>query len=216
MSQPVMVFDRRRFAVLVASLALLGEAPVPSASTDEAARTFAASGARTAAVQSYRSKLHVDFALRSFPYLRFHLEGRMDYRRPNIYSVHFDHVPWFGKGFEDIKADPLQPATWIEHYDVTSIGHSGDRTLVEMRDKVAGNVKGVHAELDPDGLRRIQFLYVNGGNINVEVNPSVVDGVPVPATEDADIRLPAYHVVAHASFSDYTIVTDANKADGAR
>lgn len=216
MSIRIMVFDLWRFGAFAASLALLGEAPVASAPTDEAARAFAASGARTAAVQSYRSKLHVDFALRSFPYLKFHLEGRMDYRRPNIYSVHFDHVPWFGKGFENIKADPLQPATWIEHYDVTSIGHAGDRTLVEMRDKVAGNVKGVHAELDPDGLRRIQFLYVNGGNINVEVNPSVVDGVPVPATEDADIRLPAYHVVAHASFSDYTIVTDATKADGAR
>ena len=206
----------RRLAVFAASIALLGEAPAPSAPLDEAAHVFAASGARTSAVQSYTSKLHVDLALRSFPYLKFHLDGHMDYKRPNIYSVHFDHVPWFGKGFENIKADPLQPATWIEHYDVTRIERSGERTLVEMRDKITGNVKAIHAELDGDGLRKIQWHYVNGGKINVEVNPSLVDGVPVPLTEDADIKLPAYHVVAHATFSDYKIVTDSPKADASR
>jgi hypothetical protein len=42
----------------------------------------------------------------------------------------------------------------------------------------------------------------------VRVNPTNVDGIPVPATEDADIKLPAYHVVAHATFTDYKIVTD--------
>jgi hypothetical protein len=188
---------------------MLAEAPGPSAPSEEAARIFAVSGARSAPVQSYTSKLHVDFALRTFPYVKFHLEGRIAYKRPNLYSVHFDHVPWFGKGFEDMKMDPLQPQTWPEHYDIASIAHEGDRTHVEMRDKVAGNIKDVHAELDADGLRRIRWHYVNGGQIDVHVNPVVVDGVPVPASEDAEIKLPAYHVVAHATFSDYAIVRDS-------
>jgi hypothetical protein len=81
-----------------------------------------------------------------------------------------------------------------------------------MRDKVAGNIKGIHAELDADGLRRIEWKYVNGGNIDVRVDPTIVAGVPVPATEDAEIKLPAYHVVAHATFSDYKIVTDGSTA----
>ena len=196
-------------ALLFAFAGLLAEAPGPSAPAEEAAKIFAVTGARSAPVQSYTSKLHVDFALRSFPYLKFHLEGRITYKRPNLYSVHFDHVPWFGKGFEDMKMDPLQPQTWPEHYDVASVSRSGDRTDVEMRDKVAGNIKGVHAELDMDGLRRIAWTYTNGGNIEVRVNPVVVDGVPVPSTEDADIKLPAYHVVAHATFTDYAIVRDA-------
>jgi hypothetical protein len=198
-----------RAALIVASIGMLAEAPGPAARSEEAARLFALSGQRTAPVQSYTSKLHVDFALRSFPYLKFHLEGHIEYKRPNLYSVHFDHVPWFGKGFENMKMDPLEPQTWPEHYDVASIAHEGERTLVEMRDKVAGNVKAIHAELDGDGLRRIQWHYVNGGKIDVQVNPVVVDGIPVPASEDADIKLPAYHVVAHATFSDYKIVTDS-------
>jgi hypothetical protein len=196
---------------LVATTALLAEAPA-----EEASRTFAASGARTASVKSYTSKLHVDLALRSFPYLKFHLNGTMTFAKPNLYSVHFEHVPWFGKGFENIKADPLQPSTWPEHYDVTSIEHHGERTVLEMKDRTAGNVKGVHAELDPDGLRRIQWLYVNGGNIDVHVTPGTVDGVPLPAVEEADIKLPAYHVFAHATFSDYNVVSETAAADGGR
>jgi len=35
----------------------------------------------------------------------------------------------------------------------------------------------------------------------------------VPSTEDADIQLPTYHIVCHATFTDYKIVTDA-AADG--
>jgi hypothetical protein len=194
-----------------AAVALLAEAPA-----DEAMRTFATTGARTASVRSYTSKLHVDFALRTFPYLKVHLEGRIQFERPNLLSVHFDHVPWFGKGFENIKADPLEPGTWPQHYDVTSIAHTGDRTLLEMKDKVSGNIKDVHAEIDNDGLRRIQWLYDNGGDIDVRITENAVNGVPLPASEDADIRLPGYHVVAHATFSDYQVVSDSAAADGGR
>jgi hypothetical protein len=197
-----------RLGVLAATIALLGEAPVPSATSEEAARVFAVSGARTAQVQSYVSNLHVDFAMLSFPYLKFHLDGRITYQRPNVYSVHFDHVPWFGKGFENIKADALQPATWTAHYDVDDVQRAGERTVVEMRDKVAGHVKGIHAELDQDGLRRIVWNYLNGGKIEVAIVPGLVDGTPLPQREDADIALPAYHVTAHATFSDYKVVTD--------
>jgi len=190
---------------LVASTTLLAEAPA-----EDAARTFAATGARTAAVRSYTSALHVDFALRSFPYLSFHVKGQTAFARPDLYSVHFDHVPGFAHGFENIKADPLEPQTWPEHYDIHSVTRVGDRTMVEMTDKVAGNVKGVHAELDANGLRRIVWTYTNGGVIDVAIVPTLIDGVPVPQTEDADIKLPAYHVHAHATFDDYKIVQDGS------
>ena len=203
----------QRAALIAASIVMLAEAPATAPTAEETAKVLAMGSARNA-VHSYTSKLHVDLALRSFPYLKFHLEGRIEYKRPNLYSVHFDHVPWFGKGFENMKMDPMEPQTWPEHYDIASIARNGERTHVEMRDKVTGNIKGVHAELDNDGLRRIQWIYTNGGNIDVKVNPMLVEGVPVPASEDADIKLPAYHVAAHATFTDYKIVTDQTVASG--
>ena len=191
-------------ATLMASLALLAEGP-----PDEAARVFATTGARTSAVRSYTFNIHVDFKLKTFPYIAVHLDGTGSYARPDLYSIHFRNVPWFGKGFENVKMDPLEPVTWPATYDVVSLAHAGDRSIVEMKDRTNGHVRGVHAEIDDDGLRQVQWSYVNGGIISVNVNPVRVEGIPVPKTEDADIQVPGYHVTAHAQFDDYKLVTDA-------
>jgi hypothetical protein len=193
----------RGAAALVASLALLAEGP-----PDEAARVFAMTGARTSAVRSYTFGLHVDFALKTFPYIHVHLDGTGKYERPNLYSIHFRNVPWFGKGFENIKMDPLEPVTWPATYDVVSLMHDGTRSILEMKDRTNGHVRGVHAELDADGLRQVKWSYENGGVIRVDVNPVQIDGYPVPKTEDADIQVPGYHVIAHAQFDDYKLTTD--------
>jgi hypothetical protein len=192
-------------AAVLASLALLAEGP-----PDEAARVFATTGARTSAVRSYTFVIHVDFKLKTFPYLAVHLDGTGSYARPDLYSIHFRNVPWFGKGFENVKMDPLEPVTWPQTYDVVSLEHAGTRSIVEMRDRTNGHVRGVHAELDDDGLRQVQWSYVNGGVIRVDVTPEKVDGIPVPETEDADIQVPGYHVTAHAQFDDYKLVTDGS------
>jgi len=193
----------RGVAALVASLALLAEGP-----PDEAAQVFAMTGARTSAVRSYTFALHVDFTLKTFPYLRLHLDGSGEYQRPNLYSIHFRNVPWFGKDFENIKMDPLEPVTWPATYDVVSLVHDGPRAIVEMKDRTDGHVRGVHAVLDEDGLRQVQWTYVDGGVIRVEVNPTEVDGYPVPQSEDAEIQVPGYHVIAHAQFEGYKLTTD--------
>jgi hypothetical protein len=106
--------------------------------------------------------------------------------------------------------DALEPETWPATYDVVSVAHDGDRAIVEMRDKTAGHVAGVHAELDPDGLRAVTWRYVNGGKISVALTPEHVDGVPLPRTEDADINVPGYHVTAHAVFDDYRLERDGS------
>jgi hypothetical protein len=199
----------RGIAALVAATALLAEGP-----PDDAARIFAETSQRTSAVRSYTFALHVDFELKTFPYVRFHLDGTGRYTRPDLYSIHFRNVPWFGKGFENIKMDPLVPVTWPQTYDIMSIQHDGDRSIVEMHDRIHGHVKGVHAELDDDGLRQVAWSYENGGKIVVTVTPEHVSGYPVPETEDADIQVPGYHVVAHASFDEYRLVTDADPPVG--
>jgi hypothetical protein len=197
----------RGAAAVLAAFALLAAAP-----PDEAARIFAQTGDRTAGVRSYTFNVHVDFALKTFPYLAFHLDGEGKYERPDLYSVTFKHVPWFVKGFNSIKMDAMEPVTWSKTYDVVDLQHDGSRALIEMKDKTDGHVKGVHAEIDDDGLRKVQWSYVNGGVISVEVNPTHVDGIPLPETESADIQVPGYHITAHATFEGYHVTTD----DGAQ
>ncbi|MGB8266887.1 MAG: hypothetical protein WCE44_11220 [Candidatus Velthaea sp.] len=194
---------------IAATVALLGSAP-----GDEASELIANSAARMAPLHSYTFQIHVDFALKTFPYIRFHLDGDGSFVKPDLLSIHFRHVPWFGKGFENISLDPLEPSTWKETYDFTGVQRIGDRLHLEMKDRTTGHLKNVNAELDEDGLRRVQWNYLNGGWIAVEVNPVHVDGFPLPKTENAEIKLPGYHVEAHATFEDYKLETDTSAHGG--
>jgi len=196
----------RNTVAVLAALSLMAEAPAP----DEAARIFAQTGERTLGVRSYTFNVHVDFALRTFPYIAFHLDGEGKFVRPNLYSVYFKHVPWFVKGFNSVKMDAMEPVTWPQTYDVVDLQHDGGRAIVDMKDKTDGHVRGVHAELDDDGLRKVTWSYVNGGVISVEVNPTHVSGIPLPETENADIQVPGYHITAHASFDGYHVTTDTD------
>jgi hypothetical protein len=209
------------FALLAAVAGLSAEAPSPAptaqiastASTDEASQLFARSAAQVAPLKSYSSALHVDFGMRTFPYLKFHVEGDTTYVKPDDFSVHLRHVP-FAKGFEHMKMDAIEPQDWPRLYVVDTVAHKGDRTIVEMHLKTPGNLKGVHAEFDASGLRRVDWSYLNGGHITVLLNPTVIDGVSVPASESADIRIPGYHVTASATFTNYAIVKESSSSVG--
>lgn len=193
----------RGMFALVATVALLGSAPA-----DEASEVIASSAARMAPLQSYTFKIHVDFKLKTFPYIGIHLDGDGSFKKPDLFSIHFHHVPWFGKGWENINLDPLEPSKWKETYDFTDVQKIGDRFHLLMMAHDKGHLKNVAAEIDDDGLRRVQWNYLNGGWIAVEVNPSRINGFPLPKTENAEIKVPGYHVLAQARFEDYKLVTE--------
>jgi hypothetical protein len=199
----------RGILAIAATVALLGSAP-----NDEASEVIANSAARMAPLNSYTFRIHVDFKLKTFPYIGFHLDGDGKFVKPDLLSIHFRHMPWFGKGFENISLDPLEPQKWKETYDFTDVQKVGDRFHLLMTDRTKGHLKNIAAEIDDDGLRRVQWNYLNGGWIAVEVNPIHVDGFPLPKTENAEIKVPGYHVEAHATFEDYKLVTDTPDSGG--
>jgi len=176
---------------------------------EDASAIFAQTAVPTARVRSYTANLRADVKMKSFPFLTFHLSGKISYQRPNRYSVHFDHVPWFAKGFDDIAMDELEPATWLNKYDVVSLDRVGDITNVQLRERKQPSVlTAILASIDADGLRTMRWMYSRGDRIEYSVTRSEVDGVPLPQIEDAEIKRPVYHIVAHATLSDYRVVTD--------
>lgn len=184
-------------------------------SPEDASAIFAQTAVPTAGVRSYTANLHTDVKMKSFPFFTFHLSGRIAYRRPNLYSVHFDHVPWFAKGFDNIAMDELEPATWLSKYDVVSLDRAGDITNVQLRErKQPSDLSGVLASIDPDGLRSMQWKFTSGDRIAYSVTRTEVDGVPLPQVEDAEIRRSLYHLVAHATLSDYQVVIDQPEPAG--
>ena len=178
-------------------------------SPQDASAIFAQTAVPTARVRSYTANLHADVRMKSFPFLTFHLSGQISYKRPNRFSVHFNHVPWFAKGFNDIAMDELEPATWPNKYDVVSLDRTGDRTNVQLRErKQPSGLTAVLASIDADGLRTMRWMFSSGDRIEYSVTRSEVDGVPLPQIEDAEIQRSLYHLVAHATLSEYRVVTD--------
>jgi len=192
----------RGLAVVAGALFLLADG-----SPSEAERVIAAASAPFAPLAAYTFDVHVDVAMKSFPYLAFRLDGTGRWQRPDLYSIAFRHVPWFAKGFENAKIDPLQPQTWAHDYEFLGVAGTGERRTLSMREPAQpGNMKTIEADFDGDGLRRIDWEYRNGGAIVVEIDPVRVEGVPLPAVERTDLRLPGYHVLGVARFSNYTLI----------
>lgn len=189
----------------MATATLLG---IDAAPESQATRVFAASQAATANVSSYTADLHVFVRLKSFPYLGFREIGHIAYARPNIFSIHFDHVPWFAKGFDDIKLDALEPTLWPQTFTIVKLEPSANAsTTVTMLDPKSPNVTNVVAVLDRSGVRSIVWSYTNGGRIELRLAPGNYEGYPLPASEDADIAVPFYHMTAHADFFGYHVTT---------
>jgi hypothetical protein len=198
----------------VALLALAAAVTSPGASRagnevpSEAQRAFEASSSRTAAVSAYVARLNADIAMKSFPYLKFHLTGTISYKRPNLYSVHFDHVPWFAKGFDNIAMDELEPSTWPSKYDVISFTQKDGVADVELRDRLHASLDKVFAQIDGDGLRSMRWLYTGGDHIEWAVVRTPVDGIPLPSLEEAQIHRPIFSLDAHATISEYKLTVD--------
>jgi len=134
-----------RAVTLACGIALAGAsaaAPVATAPDDPAAdRVIAAIATRAAPIKAYTFNLNVRVALLTFPWIRFTLVGHGEYERNGSFLIHFDHVPWFGKGYSTIKMDALDPSNWSKHYVITLAGQDGTVSHLSMRDRSRARFK---------------------------------------------------------------------------
>jgi hypothetical protein len=194
-------------ALFSALLLLFSGSPQPA--PDDGMKTVAEMSELSAGIKSYTFDLHVNILVHTFPELRFHLDGTGEYRRPSRYTIRFKHVPWFGKGFENVSLGPLDPSTWPKQYEIVVADRTGDVTTLSMHDRVKSPLTEARAKVDArTGLRQLVWTYSYGGRIQLDVSPRDVAGFPLPETEDADIVMPRLKVSAHADFKNYSLIAD--------
>lgn len=204
--------------LLSAASLTLGGAQTPPLAAPPAvvAWTLASMAAKSAAVNAYTFDLNANFKFVSFPWIRFSLAGTGSYMRGAQYTVHFTHVPWFGHGYETIKLDPLDPQKWPQQYTIVAQTLPDGGHIFVMHDRKRSKLSEARATIDPDGnVRQIVWTYTYGGRVTLVIVPTVVAGHAFPASEDADISMPHYHVVAHAGFTNYQVTVDPTAAPSA-
>ena len=198
-------------ACLGALLFLTAQAP---GSQPNAARIIATVAQRNAAVKHFTFDVQARIALLTFPWIRFTMYGHGEYTRGGDYLVHFDNVPWFGRGFETMKMNELDPSIWPSLYDTSVESQQGDTTVLIMHDpKHQHPLKDIHATIDSNmGVREILWTYEYGGHVKLKIDSQPIQGHYLPASEEAEIVMPAYRAMAWGTFSNYHVETDESGA----
>jgi hypothetical protein len=180
----------------------------PSPNADPAAAALAAVVARNASLHDYSFDVDAHIALLTFPWIRFSLSGHGQYLKDGSYTVHFDHVPWFGRGFETISMSSLDPKNWPEQYTIALAPPQGDNTVLSLHDRKHTSLDETFVTIDRDQtVRQILWTYANGGHVRLSIVPVAVSGYNLPQSEEAEIVVHGYRAMADASFTNYHVNT---------
>jgi hypothetical protein len=178
-------------------------ASVPPATPE----VIAAFTGRTAPVAHYTFDVNARIALLTFPWIRFTLHGHGTYTRGGEYSVHFDNVPWFGRGFETMPMGALDLNNWPALYTMSVAQTDGSVQTLTMHDAQDSHLTEVRAKVDAtQGLLQVLWMYDYGGHVKLTIVPQSVSGYYFPATEEAEIVMPQYRAMAWATFTNYQVM----------
>ncbi len=197
-------------------LSVLLVAQVPQAASVASAppatpEVIAALNGRTAPVEHYTFDVDARIALLTFPWIRFALHGHGTYTRGGDYSVHFDNVPWFGRGFETMPMGALDLNNWPVLYTMSVAQTDGSVTTLSMHDAQDSHLTEARAKVDAtQGLLQVLWIYDYGGHVKLTIVPQPVSGYYFPATEEAEIVMPQYRAMAWATFTNYRVATRAS------
>ncbi|MGH7709114.1 MAG: hypothetical protein ACREM6_14525 [Vulcanimicrobiaceae bacterium] len=148
----------------------------------------------------------VAMAMRSFPWLHFHLAGGGRHDGAGDYEIHFTRMPFFARGMDHIDLSTLDPTTWSTGDIVTVIAHAEDETTFALSPRAAGSVSSGRVMLEPRaGLEIFDLRYAGGPHIVLDLNLREVAGLHVPVNGVAEIDLRHLKLFAHVTFSDYAI-----------
>lgn len=200
----------RTLILVLGVLLLTAESPQPASSTivQPAPHVIAQVAARNAPIQHFTFDVTARIALLTFPWIRFTMHGHGTYTRGGEYTVHFDDVPWFGKGYETMPMSALDVTTWPQLYTMSVASTQGTLTTLAMHDVKKSNMVEARAKIDAEeGLEQILWTYDYGGHVKLTVTPQEVDGFYFPGAEEAEIVMPNYRAMAWATFSNYQVAT---------
>ncbi|HEY5339511.1 MAG TPA: hypothetical protein VIK27_00665 [Candidatus Aquilonibacter sp.] len=201
---------------LFAVLGLTAQMPAPVPVVPKTPLVIATVVSHNAAVQHYTFDVDARIALLTFPWIRFTLHGHGTYTRGGEYSVHFDNVPWFGKGFETMPMSALDVTNFPSLYTIVGSETQGSVTTLTMHDVKKSPLIDAHAKIDAaEGLLQILWRYDYGGHVKLTIVPRAVSGFYFPGSEEAEIVMPRYRAMAWATYSNYHVDTSASPTSSA-
>ncbi len=201
------------FLALLASIASTG-VPSPAQSlvpTDDTTRQ-AASGELfqrmvhvNDGLRSYKADLHVDVALKTFPYLSPSLDGSVYYQQPDRQAVVFDYLPSLAGSFKKLYAKIEPPNLWPSVYNFTVVSDLQGTTLFRLVPRKHGRVAHLDVAVDDATatIRRYTWTYEDGGFIAFDQSFTTINGNYLVNGQTGDVELPSYKAKVRSSLTNY-------------
>jgi len=160
-----------------------------------------------AGLRTYKADVHLDVALKSFPYISPSLDGNVFYKQPDKQAVVFDTVPALASQFKKVypKVDP--PSAWLKLYDVTVMSDDGSTTIFRLIPKKNGRVEHLDVRAD-DATATVKgytWTYKDGGFVTFDQTFKTVSGNYLIDKQTGHVELPSYKADVNSSFSNYQL-----------
>jgi hypothetical protein len=198
---------------VVASVAGLLICVGVSASARPQHSAYALACNRNRSLAAYTFHMNVALAMHHFPWLHFHISGTGQNVRGRRYVVRFTKMPFFARGLHTIDLSALDPSMWQSRYTVRLVTRRGSMTMFSLLPRGTGKerqnqLRVAYVTLDANyATRSVALYYLNGGSITLDLSPGSTSGYWLPATVVAQIDMPGEVLSAHATLTDYAIVS---------
>jgi outer membrane lipoprotein-sorting protein len=202
----------KRLASLVLLAAALfsaapGRAAAPAPLDPQGNVLFRRMVALNAALRTYKADVHLDVALKTFPFISPSLDGNVYYQKPDKQAIVFDTVPALAAQFKKVypKVDP--PVRWLARNDVAVLDDSGGQTTFRLVPKVNGRVEHLDVKVDDSNATIVSYTwtYKDGGFITFAQSFTSVGGNLLVAKQTGHVELPAYKADVVSNFSNYKL-----------
>jgi outer membrane lipoprotein-sorting protein len=158
-------------------------------------------------LRTYKATVHLDVALKSFPYLSPSLDGTAYYKKPDKEAVVFDTVPALAAQFKKVypRIDP--PVEWSSLYDVYVLGDDSGTTTFRLVPKKNGRVDHLDVKTDDTNatITSYTWTYKDGGFVAFDQSYKTVDGDFLVDKQSGHVELPSYKADVTSQFSNYRI-----------
>jgi hypothetical protein len=163
--------------------------------------------ALNSALKTYTAVVHLDVALKTFPYISPSIDGAVYFKKPDKTAIIFDTVPALASQFKKVypKVDP--PSTWSTLYDVAVMSDDGTSTLFRRRPKKNGRVDhlDVHVDDPTATIRAYSWTYKDGGSVSFDQSFTSIGGNYLVDKQTGHVELPAYKADVTSEFSNYKL-----------
>jgi hypothetical protein len=163
--------------------------------------------ALNASLRTYTATVHLDVALKTFPYISPALDGSVYYKKPDKEAVVFDTVPALAAQFKKVypRVDP--PSEWTNLYQVAVLSDDGADTMFRLVPKKNGRVDHLDVKADDSTatIRGYTWTYKDGGSVSFDQSFTSIGGNYLVDKQTGHVDLPAYKADVTSAFTNYKL-----------